>query len=67
MSLMLALLLAQVGPSVSPGAGGALPQAPLEIPRKAKPGEPAPIYCVDYFYQAMNNYETFLHTLLHYR
>ncbi len=42
MSLMLALLLAQIGPSVSPGAGGALPQAPLEIPRKAKPGEPAP-------------------------
>lgn len=27
-------LLAQLGPSVSPGAGGALPQAPLEIPRK---------------------------------
>ena len=27
-------LLAQVGPSVGVGAGGALPQAPLEIPRK---------------------------------
>lgn len=42
MSLILAALLAQVGPSVSPGAGGALPQAPLEIPRKAKPAEPLP-------------------------
>jgi tetratricopeptide (TPR) repeat protein len=34
MSLILAVLLAQVGPSVGPGAGGALPQAPLEIHRK---------------------------------
>lgn len=42
MSLMLALLLAQVGPSVSPGAGGALPQAPLEIPRAKKADAPAP-------------------------
>ncbi len=40
MSLMLALLLAQLGPSVSPGAGGALPQVPLQIPRKKK-DEPA--------------------------
>ncbi len=42
MSLILAALLAQVGPSVSPGAGGALPQAPLEIPRK-KAVDQAPI------------------------
>lgn len=34
MSLILAVLLAQVGPSVGPGAGGALPQAPLDIRRK---------------------------------
>ncbi len=42
MSLILALLFAQVGPSVSPGAGGALPQAPLEIPRAKKADTPAP-------------------------
>lgn len=44
MSLILAALLAQVGPSVSPGAGRALPQAPLDIRRKrteaAEPVEP---------------------------
>lgn len=34
MSLTLALLLAQIGPSASVGAGGALPQAPLDIRRK---------------------------------
>jgi tetratricopeptide (TPR) repeat protein len=34
MSLILAALLAQIGPSVSAGAGGALPQAPLDIRRK---------------------------------
>jgi tetratricopeptide (TPR) repeat protein len=35
LALILAPLLAQVGPTVSPGAGRALPQAPLEIPRRA--------------------------------
>jgi hypothetical protein len=34
MSLTLVLLLAQIGPSASVGAGGALPQAPLDIRRK---------------------------------
>lgn len=34
-------LLAQVGPSVGPGAGGALPQAPIVIPRKAAGAAPA--------------------------
>jgi tetratricopeptide (TPR) repeat protein len=49
--LILLPLLAQVGPSVGPGAGGALPQAPLEIPRKkaeaaAPPALPAkPAQC----------------------
>lgn len=38
---LLAPLLAQAGPDVSPGAGGALPQAPLEIRRPRPPGEPA--------------------------
>lgn len=38
---LLAPLLAQVGPSVSPGSGGPLPQAPLEIPRRAAVAEPA--------------------------
>ena len=47
MSLILAALLAQVGPSVSPGAGGALPQAPLEIPRKTKAASaPVPLAVV---------------------
>lgn len=39
-------LLAQVGPSVGVGAGGSLPQAPLEIPRKkaeAAVARPAPL------------------------
>lgn len=36
-------LLAQVGPSVGVGAGGSLPQAPLEIPRKKPAALPAPI------------------------
>lgn len=39
-------LLAQVGPSVGVGAGGSLPQAPLEIPRKkseAAAAAPAPL------------------------
>ncbi|MFN5778000.1 MAG: hypothetical protein ACK44O_00790, partial [Novosphingobium sp.] len=39
-------LLAQVGPSVGVGAGGSLPQAPLEIPRKkseAVAAAPAPL------------------------
>lgn len=34
MSLILAALLAQIGPSASVGAGGALPVAPLDIRRK---------------------------------
>lgn len=34
-------LLAQIGPSVGVGAGGSLPQAPLQIPRK-KPASAAP-------------------------
>ncbi|MEY4240196.1 MAG: hypothetical protein RL339_2797, partial [Pseudomonadota bacterium] len=34
-------LLAQIGPSVGVGAGGSLPQAPLEIPRN-KPEAAAP-------------------------
>jgi tetratricopeptide (TPR) repeat protein len=34
LAAFLPLLLAQAGPSVAPGAGGALPQAPLQIPRK---------------------------------
>ena len=33
-------LLAQVGPSVAPGAGGALPQAPIVIPR-GSPAKPS--------------------------
>lgn len=33
-------LLAQVGPSVAPGAGGALPQAPIVIPR-GNPAKPS--------------------------
>lgn len=42
MSLILAVLLAQMGPSVGPGAGGALPQAPLDIRRKrTEAAEPA--------------------------
>lgn len=36
LAALLPLLLAQAGPSVAPGAGGALPQAPLEIPRKRR-------------------------------
>lgn len=49
--LILLPLLAQVGPSVGLGAGGALPQAPLDIPRKkaeaaAPPALPAkPAQC----------------------
>lgn len=42
MSLMLALLLAQAGPSVSGGAGPALPQAPLELRRKREQSASAP-------------------------
>ena len=38
--LLLAPLLAQIGPSVSPGAGGPLPQAPL--PERARPATAAP-------------------------
>lgn len=34
LAVLLPITLAQAGPSVSPGAGGALPQAPLQIPRK---------------------------------
>jgi tetratricopeptide (TPR) repeat protein len=41
--LLLAPLLAQIGPSVSPGAGGPLPQAPLpERPRAAPVAAPVP-------------------------
>lgn len=36
-------LLAQVGPSVGVGAGGSLPQAPIELPRKKIEASPRPI------------------------
>lgn len=42
LSLLLPLL-AQVGPSVGVGAGGSLPQAPLEIPRKKAEPTPPPV------------------------
>ena len=42
LSLLLPFL-AQVGPSVGVGAGGSLPQAPLEIPRKKAEPTPPPV------------------------
>ena len=50
-------LIAQAGPSVGVGAGGSLPQAPLEIPRK-KAAAAAPVAVLVPLHALRNRFAT---------